>query len=770
MPRIPQGQFRDTSNNEVPRGQARIPDSGVGAVLQASTGLMGAMAQLQDQTERTEAFTYANNVKQKFLGKKAVYEEALKTTNGQGVANYFDPTDQNPDISKRRRITRPLGELYKEMVDEYEEDKKGNTLTRGDIASEIMQNQVGDQLINMQMDANKHINRVRETEVRSQINDDMVLGFENTVTMATQPDASPTLVAASIAKLKNSATRQLAMSGDVLGVKGVEEVNKLYDRSAGAAARQIISSGVSATTVSAADAFVKSIRDPKQRLAAAVSLENVKKSTSTITNRTLANKAVDMGRAVNASTILDDSSYQQVAQHAGSLFNAFIDPKYSSVKREEMDKAGVDLVSTALAKRLMQDNLYNALDFLDDGEIEGRSPSGDASKKTSRQEFEDRIATEIEASGLKGMMRGDEGLAASVRDMAMQKVRQNRTGLQDNLFSMIKSQNPDMKGRELMEKFKLAAETHRLGDPKLMGSREAKVFQQQMIEQVTVDPMGAMNLMNQHLMDAGDSYEGEDSYRLRMAGDMVGKNPKLAFVLPASIMDVPDQYQMMEDASRYTTRLKEAGASSGELHSAFASTQIRTGLLELEGSNPIMYEGIKQAVLHEAARSIRSKSDVKSAVQDVAKKYQEKFQVIKVAEGSHIMAFSRGGGTNYNTSEAKTNLKKGAEFSRTMPQLNRAQKIELIDSYVGGRGLTKIGTNVTTPDEHIDFLLKAAVKLRPDGKYPNEQEYTINGVPIAIKGKIQKVSSEDIMNYGSALRGSGTGEATKPPTSMMGKW
>ena len=180
MPRIPQGEFDQSISQRVGSPDLRMQPSGNSEIVKQVAGLTNVMAQLQDQAERTDAYSYANQVKTNHLQRKAQYSAALESVNGSGMTDYIDPTDNNPDLAKRKRIQRPITEMYQEMVQGYEEDKKGvQKLQRADIGDELTRQYVGDDLIEINLKTNKYLNKVRTKETTERVTENMELHLSN---------------------------------------------------------------------------------------------------------------------------------------------------------------------------------------------------------------------------------------------------------------------------------------------------------------------------------------------------------------------------------------------------------------------------------------------------------------------------------------------------------------------------------------------------------------------------------------------------------------
>jgi hypothetical protein len=758
MPRIPEADFGITPSNRVGGINAPAPNTTTSQALAQTANLTHAMAQLQDQSERTDAYAYANEAKRRHLNRKIQYAAALQSVNGDGMTDYIDPTDTNPDVSKRKRIQRPIQEMYKEMVDGYEEDKQNSQkLQRGDIAQELMRGYVGDDLIQTNLQTNKHINRVRTQETTQRVSENLELHLSNYVNHAVSPDATKESINLYALKTRNAISRELGTVGNVIGRKGVEDFNKLTDRALATAASQIISAGVSDNTVHAADQFVARIRDPGQRQAATMRLENLKKSTTTVANLTLLNSNKDIKAHVDTIPALDDITYAKGMENVKHTLGMYTNDKYSMVTDEHKFASASDLASTLLSKRWMQQNVGNDMTFLNATLNGSRAPSAiDKAEKENGMKLDDlrkSLNQEMDAAGITGMFKGNEALRNSVTEMAIAKMRTQQATIGDNLVEIIKANKPGLVGRPFVEEVMHAANAQGAGDVPLVGKKERVAFQQNFDEALVKDPGNALDLFNQQLANAGTAFEGEASYRRRMAQDLVSKNPKYSYLAAVADADPVTQFEMVKSAAKYQSVLKEVPeVSDATFQEAFVSSEFRSGIQSLRDSSPVMYEGIKQAIFHDAANYVKSKGDVKGAVEKATEKMKGLYTSISAVDGSSsILALNRG--TDF--SKAKAQLSAGALHAVQLPWMSREEKIDILERY-GKRGVLdyngKAGA-VSTPDHAIDFHLRNLVTIQPDGAYPNMHVLKIGDAPISKKdGTRIKISAQQILEYGASAK------------------
>lgn len=761
MPRIPQGEFQTVPSSRV--GSAggvmqRGPDL-ANTVAPAMANLTNAMAQLQDQTERTQAYAEANKVKQTYMQKKVQYETALNTVNGDGITDYIDPTDMSTDPAKRKRIQVPIQEMYEDMVSTYREGQKNlGNLTRADIAKDLAQQYVGDDLIQTQIKTNKQINRRREKDTLEAVTQNMELNLSSFVEKATTSDGGdPERLKLDLAYMENKIAREVGTISGIIGRDNTAQVLQLKDRAYASAATQIISTGVTGTTVQAADTLVSRIRDPQQRSLATTRLENTKKTTATVKNVTMLNSAQDIKQSIVSSPVLNDADYVKSVQTTKNLLNMYTDPKYSQITDEQKNAAAVDLLSTALAKRQLQENLEVDLTFLDNPESDVadldipdtlRAPSSEGSVVMGprRAQLDQAIAQELHSSGLNGLL-GDGGMSASVREMTISKMRSLKASMKEDLPEMIGQKYPHLQGREKLERIQQVANAQALGEVSLVGKKFGSQFRQEFQSMMAREPMQAVQLFNSALADAGPAYEGEGSYRRAMAIDIVAKDPKLAYLIPMADAEPAMQAEMARNAAVYNTIIKETDASETTFQEAF-STQSIPALDALRFTNPSVYAGVKQAIFHKAAVSVRNKGDVPRALKEASVEMGKMYTAIPSGD-STVFALNRSG---KSYADQRSQMEKGLKQALTLPSMDDDAKAEILERY-GAKGVITRNSEgkVVTPKAHVNWLLQRLVKIEPDGRYPNMHIVKVGNSPMTKKdGTIIKVSADDILGYGEA--------------------
>lgn len=367
MPRIPQSEFDTNPSTRVAAPNFQLAADPMDNMIKSVSNLVGAAAQLRDQTERTEAYDYANKAKETYLQKKIQYAAALETVDGTGTANYFDPTDTNPDITKRRRVTRPISELQAEMIDSYEEQKRGlSKITRGDIAGDLMRTYVGDDLVQLQMRTDKHINQVREKETRKRLNDNMELNVIEFGEVALDETASGEDIELGLAQLDRRIKSELIHAGPVVGDQGVKEYNTIKDKTYGQVAMRLISHRVDNNTVKAAEGIMNRISDPMERDLARMRIEKQKKTTATVTAMSVFSEAENFKATLSNKNGITPEDKMKSALIARKVAGLYIDAQYTpGFDPEKQKKLAVEVIGAAYGKDILQKNMTSNLQWLD---------------------------------------------------------------------------------------------------------------------------------------------------------------------------------------------------------------------------------------------------------------------------------------------------------------------------------------------------------------------------------------------------------------------
>ena len=765
MPRIPQAQFDTTPSSRVGTANVQMGADPTGNLVKNLSNLAGAFAQLQDQQERTEAYTKANEAKQFYMQQKVQYAAALDTVDGSGMANYIDPTDDNPDVSKRRRIQRPIQEMYKEMVDSYEEQKKSiKGIAREDIAQELMRGYVGDDLMQLQINTNKAINRKRHQEVNELVPQNIELGLSSLVETLNTPNPNPEMVQLKLAQVENKALKEISTVTNIVGADGTAKLFKLKDRMYASTAQQILTMNLNEHTVKTADALVSRIKDPAQKSLAMTRLENVKRSTAYTKSMTRIGQTQGLNQQILTEPALKDHTYVQGWSTVMETLGMYSDERYFPGGSQMKVEAATDLASTLMAKKIIENGLEEDMSWVTNPErfdpavseagvplAEGFTAGSDRSPASGmgpkQQKLMEQIQQELEAQGAAGLL-GDKGIVESVRQMTMQKVRSLYAHTRDNIADVVKEKYKHLPPDEQLQKIADITAIQSGGYPKFVGAREASAFNKNFDLALAESPSKAHMMVEQLLHPAGAQWQGEQSKRRAMMMDIAGKDPKRAYMMVLADADPQRQIEILEGAKLFSKVTAETNASEKSFHAAWGSITATSQMETLRKTSPSFYDGIKQAVFFEAARTnnITSKDQVAGAVRSAFEKIKEQYQFVGSSDGSSmaLILSKNAPGANYTGKERE--LKKGMDVALNLPMLSRDEKIQLLRD----AGKLPVDGNVTMSDSNIDLIIRNTVKIIPDGRHPNMHTVVMGDRQRVFNANRQmlKLSAEDIFKYG----------------------
>lgn len=755
MPRIPQAEFQTAPSTNVGSANIRQESNAGSNFTEAISNVTGALAKLQDQEERTQAYSAANDLKRKYHMEKVQYETALKSADSSGNYDYIDPLDNNPDISKRKRYSGNIADKFKEMKTFYDEGLNSiRGMPREDIANELIQQYVGDDLINTNIRTNQYMVKKKEKEVSDTALENMQIQFSG-ITQAVADGEAPEVVAG-MARQINQRLRQEAVNlRPIVGDEAYSQIEKARDRYASTTATEMIRNGVNNSTVYAADQMIKNINNPLQRQLAQNNLERVKKTTVTVKNTALLNSALDVTQKISTQPTINDGDYLKVVEMAKNVKNMYVDESYGGVSRDQADQASERLMSTVLAKRMIQQNITTNLQFLSDPEavisstadteVGMRNPSG-VMESEQMKALKSNIAAEIEEAGISKVTGIDKD---ALLNQTILNMRSMYGDVRRNIADLVQQDSPDVTGRERLEKITYIAEQNGFGDVPLVSKEDVKIFKQDFMSNLAKDPRQALTSFNRNLENAGEAFQGEKSYRRALAIDLADKDPKLAFVIPMADADPDTQMRMITNAGKFEVALSEHKdkLSINKLVDQFNTLNI-SNLVNLKDSS--MYDGLKQAMIQDAAVRVadsRGALSLKDAMKETEKFFNNQYSVVSSRDGrSSVLGLSRKGAVEYAGKEPYMGL--GMEKITTLPDLPKAEKIRLLESNAATRGRF----NENTPDDHINFILSRTLTVQPDSRWPNMNTVMMGNRRVTdSSGKVIRYSTDQVIKLGEEV-------------------
>jgi hypothetical protein len=767
MPRIPESQFNTAASTRV--GEANIQQDtggGLSNLTKAVSGLTGVFAQLQDQSERTEAYNKANNVKQEYQKQKALYENALQNVDPDGNFSAVDPFDNNPDPTKRKTYSGHISEEFGKLKEIYDRGKNESSgITRSDIAGELLDQYVGEDLMNVNLKTNRHINKVREGAVKQKTVDNINLEMGKIFDALSVGNYSPDTVRAMVAKADSNITKNIALMSPVLGYEGVTNTTKLKDQSYANSANQIIQMNMNNSTVAAAEMMINKISDPSRKNLAKMQLERTKKTTATVKAMTALNNSKSVEQNLADTPVVSPDEAIKVGNTLQSLNNVYIDPKYSSITREQVDTRVDSLATSFLTKTMFQVYSEESLDFLS---FSDRVPAATGEPmeesaqiaKAQMDRLRETVSQKLDDTGF-GTKLTPERKTALI-DMTVEKMKLGMADFGRKLPDIIRNNNPNIQGRELFEKIALAGYEHSVRVP-FVSEKQAAGFKKGFQTAMAKDSTEALMMFESTMAQAGDLASGEDSYRRALAIDLAGKDPKMSFIIPMAEATPLMKERMIETARNYSNILKEnKELSETKLQQAFgnvAGDNFLSGLRAAQDTS--LYQGIKQTALHLAADiAFRENTTPDNAMKKALDELKTQYASAQTTDGrASIVAVNT---PVFNFSDKQKELQRGLNKAITMPMLSREEKLDLLRR----NPTTASALSDKISDDNLNFLLKATIKIKPDPRFPNMHTFHFGdtALPITRKNReVIKLSAEDVVSYGTISK-----ETKKIETGSIG--
>jgi len=739
MPKIPQGNF-NTRSAPVGRQQVTAPKvSGIDRALDAGANLIGAAAKLADQKERTEAFAAATEVQRIHKEKKVQYETALSTVNGKGEYSYVDPamdlndpTNLDPKTKQPKRTTGKIFDLYKELKTGYDQGVEfTSSLTRGDIAKDLIDQNVGDDLLRLSTKQSKAIVRQQVSETTNTIKtsiDSAIDIFSSKDLFSSAPVKD---VGLKVSSVVNNVKRNLATASPVIGAEGARKQGQYLDAKLETGAYDVLKQGVNANSVAYADEMVKNITDPVKRSVASRKVESVKKRAAEYSGKDLVRKATRAQNTVNESTHMTPEDEQVYLEAAKSLTTAYVDPNYSSVTREDLDERAEDLVATVQAKKLLQESLgdpdlYKKLGF-----------SGNSSREPA-EALTKGVSESITSSQLADFLKTSPDFIGNVSAKTIQKAKGMYGNLKKNTGSMVQAQNPELSGEELFDRTTDVANAQGFGDVPLVNDKQGAHFRKDFKETLATNPQEAWK----HF--AGLVQNGGETYKRAQIIDLVGKDKSLEYLVAASDLSEPDSFKAVENDANFAANmdiLKAKKISTSKINQAYQANPVAR-LDSLTSTSHT--RGMKQLVINEAVAIAAKTGDIKKAMETARENLAETHTLRTSPDGrSSILAVKRKGSPDY--SEHKEVIDRGMQEAVMLPNLNKAQKTAILQQYV-----RKIGDTVKkgTSEYAIDQELKHSLSLRPSSRWGNKTEVVYQGVTITLKDDEIIYDTDELMEFG----------------------
>lgn len=780
MPRIPQAAFDTNPTGRVEAARVNTAPTGEDRLANAAINLTGAVAQLQDQQERTDAFSAANQIKNSYLQQKMHYAQALESVKGDGSYSYTDPTDDNPDVAKRRVISgKNINDEYKKLHATYEQGMQtADSLNRGDIAKELIGQYVGDDLYQLKLNTNKQIFKKKQKETTDSVIQNSELMFNNLLNNFTSETPDPVMTDAKVTQAVVALKREAQQSKPILGDANYKKVQTYHDNLYKQYANEIIKTGVNESTMAAADKLLGNISSPVQREIAKSGLERTKKIHSTVTIQANQNRMATIIGEINKAPVLDGLKLQEAIQVATVLKNSYVDPRYTSITKEQIDAQYTDAVSQLIAKRVSQESIMDSTlrklvepspgdkftgealgntDYVTQRADTGRSPGntdfaneqaakwgvheldhqqvaecidendnwesckpGEPPKQANVEDLDKklraRIEDSIESTQLKDAL-GD--LKARVVETTMSTVKQKFADARNNIADIVDASNPRATPAERITLIKQAALAMNAGEPSYVSKKQAAQFMQDFDVNMNQGADKALMHINHVLAPIGGPDAGPQSTKRAVMIDIVRGNEKLNYLVPLADMPPSRQLELLTAASQYKQNLSQTGLKASDVKAAVA------GKLDENFRNipPQLRDGVHQNLINETVRLTAEGSSVADAASTAISRFNKDYMMLKPTDSDTQLMLKDEAGTEY--AKYKEELKEAATSITTLPDLSQEEKKKILSRYQGGIDTSKLSSDT------VDFYMQKILKLVPSERYPNVHVIrTLNDAPV----------------------------------------
>jgi len=780
MPRIPQGQFNNTPSTRVGARKVIVPkDTGVDKAIDATTKITLAMAKLEDQSERADAYNSANEVQDGYKAMKTDYLQKLESADADGNYSFQDPLSEDGKVIE--------GNIRGDMKDMDSYYNKGQQklagLTRADIAVDLGQQYVGDDLKILQVKTGKFIARKKQHKLKTNALQNMEMSVVPVLDLAST-GGSPEVMEATLAQSINKLDREIAMVGQNLGTEGTASLTQYRDKVLMQTAQKLIGNKLDATSLSAADKMISAIRDPNEKASAQLKIEGIKKQRALEHDRLAASSVQQFNKDFSGKDFVDGKDMIAAKQTLDKVKNSYYDPEYSAMEPEQKDELVFQLESTIFSKYMTQEGLDASIEDLSvieemtvekmrvEQEAAGQQRSPSAEEMAKVTELDTKLNSFLERSlASSGVLDKDMPKERKMRlfDLAKQSIIDNYSNFGETAVETHAAKNPEELIAERVVRLDAKGETLSAGDMTYVTKQESKVFTNKLTGYLKENrPDKAFNELNKYMQGL------DDNHSRAVASDLVKGNPKLEYLIPASDFmaakkfDIADQ--IINDAHTLQTTEKIFGEKKGktkalsdtDFQAAFDGQAEGTGLNSLRVQDANYKSGQKKAILNRAkVLMLEGEEDnVKDAMQaslEYFGRHSHSIDNNDVGQLSIVMTKS-----NIDFDKFKSGVANGAGlFHRTLPTLSAEDKKYIALNHTRDLSASK-GTEAT-----INLSLRNSLRLEthprkvnvyrlvgPNGKAVTrkdrtEIEYTADQMYDAIQsGKTSKEDLEDGIKKG----------------------
>jgi hypothetical protein len=708
MPRIPEGQFNTRPSQRVGNISPQAPQaSGLDNLTKATGNLTRAFATLQDQTERTDAYNKANEISEQYKERKQNYKLALESATADGTFRYTDPMDDNPDVSKRRVIEGKVSEEMGKLKEFYQTSRESlNELERSDIAGELVDQYVGQDIPKLQFATGKRLIKVKgDTAVRNVLNNTESL-MQNMLDLVSD-SADPEVTEANLVSSMNQIDRDIAQVSPILNAERTAQARTAKDRIVSRYAGEIIKRNPTEGGVKAAERLVSFVKDPIQKQSAERALKDAKRGSIQRNNNTLITSSAKLSKDIAEAPDMDDMTYKAAVEQVDRLRNMYIDPEHSLVSREQVDQVAADLMSTVVAKRTIVNKFENV-------GLASLVSSDEAVRGPAAKEIMEEIQGEVTAAGLSSMLESTPEFKETMLAATEQKLASMYTELKRHIPDMVKKKNPNFNASQINAEIERVTELHQHGEPVYASKKDITEFKRDFTSSISNGGLEAFQYFQSKVGSQGEKARA-------VTIDLIDKNPNLSYLTVAA--DLKDQgFDIMNDAYRAKIQGKEKGINPTYAVREFAAKKAGTFM---EISESPVYMGLRQAIINRATVLAEDKNDFPSALETATEQFSEMYTTLSDVN-NEIIALNGADGVNYADPEVKEQLSFAIRNTPRLEGASREDKAKILKGFVK---LDPAQVDAMS-DEGMSFFLANSLQVKSIDKQTNTVRLMYDNKPI----------------------------------------
>jgi hypothetical protein len=719
MPKIPEGNFRAVPRADVGANTASPAAKGGINAAKAGAAILEAQAILQDQNERADAFEYAKNVKQEYDYKKAQFLTALKTVQPDGSYSYKNPQSIDPATNQPVVEEGNIHKKYQELQDIYIKGiDSSSELIREDIARNLLDDNIGNDLISMTLKTGVAINKSKaasitngfrdlvDSELASMIDPDFI--HSKDVALKVQKKAST---------LQNNLKHIAPSLGNKARAAGLYRDDKLIET-----AKKIIKLDFTEKGIRAAEAVIAQVQNQLKLKTAAVDLRDTVKIEAEKASGKLIDRAEELSNTVKKADYIGVGESIKGWETVNNLATAYIHPEFSTITKErarfEAAKAAGNLIGKAL--------LQSKLDKLEFEKNLGKYPSAEVLQDMERY---------IEASQLSDQLKLDNAFMNEAKIHAQTFMQTHYKAHVNNAAAIIEQSNPELQDYGLYNELNSIYEVQGEPDLPFVSPDKALRFRESIKFDMTTNPSKAYD-------DFKHTVDKAKKYGKAVITDLVGDDSKLNYLIPITDFSGEERFQLFKEAAELKGTMERKGVSSQHVNSAWNENYL-DDLTDVKDSQYIT--GLKKLITNKAVANADDADDLDSAMGDAVKWFNNNYAIVETRGGRSQVVAAPTGNQKWNRARDKHILGLGMTVMSGLPFVDdRDEKM---------RALVKAGwpDKAKMSDKTMDLWLPSTVRVYSDPRRKNVVMFYYKDTPLTdANGNAYETTIEELYSAGQA--------------------